>query len=191
METEISPKADNSRSNTIFWIVFFLLLLGSVAFTYYRIVVKRDYLISAEADCDPYTEECFVYNCDPQTEECTGNLEEDTSYYKIIKKKAYNIPDCDPNTDENCVIACNEGEEDCSYELCEEGNADGIECVDPSQYTIDNPPEEECEEGDEECSAQEEECAPDDEECLSQADSEESGEESAPADAVSEEEGSE
>ena len=145
--------------NILFWIVFGLLLFGSVAFTYYRIMVKRDYFITAQADCDPTSEKCFVYVCDPASEECTGNPEEDTSYYKIMKRKAFNIPLCDPN-DENCeALICPEGEKDCSYQLCEEGNADGIECNDPEQYNIDHPADEEesaCEEGDEECLKQEE-----------------------------------
>lgn len=165
----------NNWPNRIFFIVFGLLLIGSVAFTYFRIVVKRDYMISAETDCDPYAEECFIYECDPNTEECTGDPEEDTWYYKIIKRKAYNIPLCDPN-DESCeALVCPEEEEECSYELCEEGNEEGIECVDPEQYAIDNPEEEEeedCEEGDEECLNEESECEEGDEECLSEEETE-------------------
>lgn len=146
--------------------VFGFLILGSVVFTYCRVVIKKDYIISAETDCDPYSERCFIYVCDPNYEECTGDPVEDTSYYKIIKRKAFNIPLCDPN-DENCeALICPEGEEDCSYELCEEGNEEGIECNDPEEYTAENPPEEECEEGDEECLIGETECEEGDEECL-------------------------
>jgi hypothetical protein len=180
METEITQENKSSKSNIIFWIVFFLILFGSVAFTYYRIMIKRDYLISAEAECDPYAEKCFIYECDPETEECTGDPEEDTYYYKLIKRKAFNIPSCNSDEDEDCEsLVCLENEEDCSYELCEEGNEDGIECVDPVQYALDNPEEEEeCEEGDEECLAEsEEECEEGDEECLTKADSEESEDE--------------
>lgn len=162
--------------HVLFFIIFGLLIFGSVAFTYYRIVMKRDYTISAEAECDPYLEKCFIYVCDPTAEECTGDPEEDTSYYKIMKRKAFNIPLCDPNIDETCeALICSEGEVDCSYELCEEENADGIECVDPEQYAIDNPPEEEeegCAEDDEECLSEEEsECEEGDEECLSEEES--------------------
>lgn len=157
---EQKEKPEKKWPNILFFVIFGLLIFGSVAFTYYRIVIKRDYLISAEADCDPTSEKCFVYVCDPASEECTGDPEEDTSYYKIMKRKAFNVPLCDPN-DENCeALICSEGEVDCSYELCEEENADGIECNDPEQYNIDNPPEEEieCEEGDEDPSADEEGC---------------------------------
>ena len=158
---EKKEKQEKKWPNVLFFAVFGLLIFGSVAFTYYRIVMARDYFITAEADCDPTIEKCFVYVCDPTAgEECTGNPEEDTSYYKIMKRKAFNVPLCDPNVDKDCeALICPEGEKDCNYELCEEGNVDGIECVDPEQYTIDNPPEEEeveCEEGDEACLSEEE-----------------------------------
>lgn len=165
---------DEKWPNRIFFIFLAVLILGSVAFTYYRIMIKKDYLISAETGCDPYSEKCFIYVCDPKTEECSGDPEEDIFYYKIIKRKAYNIPLCDPEADENCeALICPEGEEDCSYELCEDGNSDGIECVDPVQYAIDNPEEEEeveCEEGDEMCLSEEIDCEEGDEECVNEED---------------------
>ncbi|MFA5777719.1 MAG: hypothetical protein WC906_04735 [Parcubacteria group bacterium] len=90
----------------------------------------------------------------------------------LIKRKAFNVPLCDPNVDESCeALICSEGEKDCSYELCAEGNADGIECNDPEQYNIDNPADEEeetaCKEGDEEClQSEESDCEEGDEACL-------------------------
>jgi hypothetical protein len=157
-------KKENKKPNVIFLVIFGLLILGSVAFTYYRIMVKRDYLISAEAGCDPTSEKCFVYVCDPKVDgdTCTGNPEEDTSYYKIIKRKAFNIPSCDPN-DENCeALICPEGEKDCTFDLCQDNNADGIKCNDPEQYNIDHPADATdeadttCAEGDEECISEQE-----------------------------------
>lgn len=181
MSIDLMKKAEEQEgkkwSNILFFIIFGFLIAGSVAFTYYRIVVKKNYVISAEAECDPTIEKCFIYVCDPveDGDDCTGDPEEDTWYYKIIKRKAFNIPLCDPNADEDCeALICPEGEAGCSYELCEEGNADEIECNDPEQYNIDHPEEEEtdeeCEEGDEECLSEEEEseCEEGDEECLSE-----------------------
>lgn len=161
------------KSKILIW-VFIGLILGVVGFTYYRIMIKKDYLVQAELNCDPYTETCFVYNCDPEAEECTGDPEEDTWYYKTIEKRAYNIPDCDPNSDENCIISCEPGEEDCAETLCIDGDET---CSDPVEYAKNNPIEEEaeCEEGDEEClAAQEsaEECEEGDEECLAVQDEE-------------------
>jgi hypothetical protein len=179
------------KKNKIFFIVFLLLIIGSVGATYYRTMIKKDYMISAQIDCDPYTEKCFIWECDPTStvegEACTGELENDIWYYQIVERRAYNIPSCDPN-DENCeALVCPDGEEDCDVIFCNEENKveQGVECSDPVQYAIDNPEEEEaeeCEEGDEECLASEEEaseCEEGDEECL--AAEEEDGEEDAAA----------
>lgn len=167
------------KKSKIFLWIFFLLIVGSIGLTYYRIVIQKNYIVEAQADCDPTTEECFVYVCDPSSEECTGDPEEDTSYYKLIKKNAGNIATCDPN-DESCQpLVCEEGEKDCEEILCseeirtEEEITD--ECNDPVQYNIDNPAEEEevaCDlpagqagDGDEECEVEESECEEGDEEC--------------------------
>ncbi|MDI6777844.1 MAG: hypothetical protein QMD77_01520 [Patescibacteria group bacterium] len=173
-ETKVDEKSK------ILFAVLAILIVGAVAVTFWRYIVKRDYIIQAQIDCDPETQNCFVWECDPMSleegEQCTGNPDNDVWYYKIISRNAKNIPDCDPN-DENCTAyVCGEGEKDCGYELCAPENVpEGEECNDPEQYLIDNPPEEEiqCEEGDEECVSKlekgaEEQCAPDDEECAAE-----------------------
>lgn len=121
------------KKSKIFFLVFGLILVGSIAFTYWKIVVNRDYLVLAEASCDPETEACFVYECDPEEEECTGDPEEDISYYAKIKKKAFNFPDC---SGEECPdLVCEEGETDCEIILCTEDNAEEWEtCNDPEEY---------------------------------------------------------
>src|SRR3989344_4651117 len=129
------------KKSKIFFLVFFLLIVGSVAATYYRYVVARDYIIQSETDCDPYTEACFVYVCDPEAgEECTGDPIEDTSYYKLINRNAKHIPSCDP-AEEGCdVWVCPPGEADCSFTLCDEAAAeDGAVCNDPIAYSLQNP----------------------------------------------------
>jgi hypothetical protein len=121
-------------------------------------MVKKDYIISAQTDCDPTLENCFIWNCDSESqvegEACTGDPEEDTWYYKIIKRKAANIPLCDPN-DENCeALICPENEADCEEVLCSAETAtEGEECSNPESYILEHPEalEEECEEGDTEC----------------------------------------
>lgn len=166
------------KKSKIFFLVFFLLIVGAVGATYYRIMIKRDYVVSNQTDCDPYSEKCFIWECDPAStvdgEACTGDAEKDTWYYQVAQRNAANIPSCDPN-DENCdPWTCGENEKDCSTTFCDETTKveQGVECSDPVKYTEENPIEEEevvCDEGDEEClAAQEEtvECAEGDEECL-------------------------
>lgn len=121
------------KKSKIFFIVFALLIAGSVAMTYWRIVVKRDYLVLAQTSCDPEAENCFVYECDPESEECTGNPEEDISYYAKIKKKAFNFPEC---TEVECPDpVCEEGEGDCELVFCTEEEAEEWEsCNNPEEY---------------------------------------------------------
>jgi len=140
-------------------------------------MIKKDYVIEASVDCDPYSEACFVWECDPESdvegESCTGDPEEDIWYFKIARRNASRIPLCDPNTDENCQpFLCDDpsdaeagGEEECEEELCTEENMEGYyatSCNDPVAFTEENPIEEEdaeeeigedviCEESDEEC----------------------------------------
>jgi len=152
----------DKKSKILLWVVF-LLIIGSVAVTYWRIMIKKDYMIEAQASCDPTVDKCFVSSCDPAVTEgdtmCTGDPEKDTSYYAIISRKAANIPLCDPN-DENCAaLTCPEGEKDCSMTFCNDSNKEeqGAECNDPEQYNIDNPPVDEsataCDPENEDCPA--------------------------------------
>lgn len=149
------------KKSKILLAVFFLLIAGSVAFTYYRIMLKKDYLISSQIDCDPYTEKCFIWNCDPEStvegEACTGDPEMDVWYYKIAQRNASRIPLCNPETDETCQpFLCDLGEPECAEVLCDsETVAKGEICNDPEEYALNNPVEEEeleCDpEVDEEC----------------------------------------
>lgn len=133
------------KQSKIFFIAFFLLIAGSVGATYYRYIVAHDYIVQAEAECDPYTEACFIYVCDPEAgEECTGDPVEDTSYYKLITRNAKNIPLCDPAEEDCEALMCPEGEAECEITLCDPATAeDGTECNDPDAYTLENPLEEE------------------------------------------------
>lgn len=128
----------------LFWLVFFLVLAGSVGASYYRFIFTKNYIIEAEADCDPMTEICFVYECDPATEECTGDPEEDTSYYKIVRRMAKNIPLCDPNSEGCDALMCPEGEADCEVALCDADTApEGQICNNPEEYVATHPAEDE------------------------------------------------
>ena len=159
--------------------VFVVLILASVGATYWRIMVKKDYIIEAQTDCDPYVDVCFVWECDPEStvegEVCTENPEDNIWYFQVIRRKAFKIPLCDPS-DENCTaLTCPEGEADCEYEFCTAENMEdqyAAACNDPVKFTQENPIEEEaCDpETDEECVPEEEvACDPEGEEECSAA----------------------
>ena len=162
------------RKTKIFFWVMGLLILASVGATYWRIMVKKDYIIEAQTDCDPYAEKCFVWECDPESTEegeaCTGDPETDTWYFQVIRRNAMNVPLCDPN-DENCeALVCGENEPECSYEFCTEENMEAqyaSACNDPEQYTLDNPEEGDvCDLENQEDCTEEEVCDPEaDEDC--------------------------
>lgn len=143
---------------------FIFLIFTSVALTYYRVMIKRDYIIEGQVDCDPTGETCFTYVCDPEIEECTGDPEEDTWYYKVVRKNAGRVPLCDPN-DEGCeALACAENEPECETVLCtEETKGEDGECSNPETYLAEYPQDEdvsECEEDDQECmEAEDRKCA--------------------------------
>lgn len=177
MDTQETLKQNENitldKKSRVLFIIIGLLIAGSVAVTFWRYMVKRDYIVQAQTDCDPESENCFIWKCDPNStvegEACTGDPESDIWYYKIIHRNAKNIPNCDPN-DENCTaLVCNSGEKDCLEELCTPENVKAPDtCNDPVQYNIDNPPEED---------TSGEECVPDDQECLDAQDTEDTGEE--------------
>lgn len=139
------------KKSKIFFIVLVLIIVGSVAVTYWRIMIKQDYTIEAQTDCDPYTEACFVWRCDPESniegESCVGDSEKDIWYFKVIQRNASRIPLCDPN-DENCdALICSDNEPECGYVFCTEDNMEAqyaTACNDPIVYTEENPMEEEC-----------------------------------------------
>jgi hypothetical protein len=180
--TGINPDQNNqgnekqSRGGKILLIVICILIAGSVVATYWRIVVKRDYIVQAQIDCDPESENCFIWKCDPNSTEegeaCTGDADNDIWYYKLFFRNAKNIPNCDPDDEDCTAYVCDPGEKDCSEELCTPENVpEGETCNDPEQYLLENPPEEdseECDPDDQECldSQDQEECAPDDQECI-------------------------
>ena len=116
-------------------------IVAAMAFTYYRIVVRRDYIVEAQTDCDPAAEKCFIHHCDPASEECAGDAVTDTSYYKISRRKAFMIPPCDSGDEQCKPFACGVNEADCEEVFCDARTAkNGDECDDPQQYVLDHPP---------------------------------------------------
>lgn len=144
----------------IFWWTMGFLVFISFGLVAYRYLIKKDYIIQAQVDCDPYNEACFVWKCNPESDEegevCTGDSEVDTQYYKIINKNASRIQICDAS-DEKCeALVCAQNEPDCEFVFCTPENMEenyASACINPAQYTVENPmgESEECEEGDEKC----------------------------------------
>ncbi len=130
MEQEIKKIG---KADKIFYIIFFSLIFISLLVTFVKLFVLKDYQIIAQVSCDPKIENCFVNQCDPSVDpSCSSDSSEQTSYYKLIHKNANNITAVcneDASGGISCPeLMCNTGEDNCSYELCQIGNADGIEC---------------------------------------------------------------
>ncbi len=113
-------------SYNLFWSIIVLCLFAAIV-TYYRLVQAQDFPIVSQVACDPEEEKCFVHVCDPAEESCSGQPDEDTTYYKILRKSASNFDDCDPKTCGDPV--CQSGEKNCEVIFCsEEDNQSGDEC---------------------------------------------------------------
>ena len=114
---------NGDKTNIIFYTILILLIVGSVAATFYRIVILKDYQIVAQVSCDPTYEKCFVYECDPEYDgECSEDPAENISYYKNISKKASNIYECEKTVEKiGCgeELGCVKGEKDCFYTHCD------------------------------------------------------------------------
>ena len=143
----MNPSQKPSREklfNRLFYIVFFLLIIGSVAFTFYRIYIRMDYQILAETSCEPKTDKtgaCFVRELEvatttPEGVEATTT---ETTYYRLISKKAATISTCEVSTEKlgcNEELTCLDGERNCSYEYCTDKNTpEGEACYTGGEAT--------------------------------------------------------
>ncbi|MGB8815736.1 MAG: hypothetical protein WCC74_00650 [Minisyncoccia bacterium] len=112
----------DKKSKVLFWI-FGILLATSVGMTFYKYVIKKDYMVLAYVSCDSQTESCFYVPCEGI--DCTAEID----YYKIINKKAYNIELCDPEVEGCNPLVCKEGEKDCEIIFCSADTlSEGEEC---------------------------------------------------------------
>ncbi len=118
----------DKKSKILLWI-FAGALIISVGVTYYRYVVKRDYIIFAHTECDPKTESCFYTPCEDGAEnDCGAEIE----YYKKINKKAFNIELCDIEQPDCKPLVCKDGEKDCEIISCSDATlGEGESCSTP------------------------------------------------------------
>ncbi len=120
--------------NKIFYIILGIFIVCSVGASFYRIVISKDYQIVGQVACDPQVEKCFVSKCDPETDDtCSKNLDEQTTYYKEISKKAASIYACEATKEKiGCTdnLSCISGESSCFYIFCNPANLkDGEQCA--------------------------------------------------------------
>ena len=100
------------QSGRICFYIFLLLLLLSVAGSYYRFMVAHDYVVGYEGDCDPMEHSCFI-GC--EDEECSEQY-----YYSHIERYApalyeecgVDIVDC------GSAFSCSSDSEDCIVTYC-------------------------------------------------------------------------
>lgn len=97
-----------------------LMLLFLSVYNYYRFIVNRDYVIIIPIECEPGKERCFEDQCLKKTDgqECYNKL----LYYKLLHKRAYNIPECYSQSPEKRIecppLACEGYEKDCFVQYC-------------------------------------------------------------------------
>ena len=93
------------------------LIVLSLAASFFRFMVTGDYMVSHEAFCDPYQEECFVY-C--EDDECIEPF-----YYVTIQRKASDLMDiCGDLLVPDCEAAqkCQPNENKCTVTYCTDPN---------------------------------------------------------------------
>ncbi len=105
------------KKSKILIIIFFLLLIGTVSFTFYKYGIKKDYLIYGFSSCDPISESCFYYPCEEEDNSCNP---EEIEYYKKVEKKASKIELCDTNNEGCNPLNCELREKDCTEIFCSE-----------------------------------------------------------------------
>ncbi|QQS15685.1 MAG: hypothetical protein IPK84_04975 [Candidatus Moraniibacteriota bacterium] len=134
METE---KKEKTQSRWFFGVFFFLVTLSIFA-TFYRVFIAKDYLVDIEVSCSPERAACFARDiCDTDDESCgEDDIPIETSYYKIVERKAYNFPEtCASGTldsPECADLSCRLGEIDCTETYCsDETVPEGETCVGP------------------------------------------------------------
>lgn len=108
--------------STILYTLFFALLVLTAGASFFRFVIKKDYLVSFETECDPLTQNCFI-GCD---DDCNNEY-----YFSITEGGAYELykncgkdvssceyaQTCNHDTNANCSTSyCDpeiDGEESC------------------------------------------------------------------------------
>lgn len=101
-----------------------LIVLGIMFFGFifnaYKIFFQKDYFLITLVGCDPQIESCYENICVSKKRDFCYYTH---PYYKIMKRKAYNIENC-PYTNNSCMsFLCQDDESECFIQECkkEEG----------------------------------------------------------------------
>lgn len=110
-----------------------------VLILFFKTVVFRDYLLRVQVTCNPAQEICFTHVCDPSFEECSGQIDQDTAYYKFIEKNAIQMPNCNQGEDDCFEPSCSNGENGCTEIFCTDETVQmvpGDTCSNPTAYDL-------------------------------------------------------
>jgi hypothetical protein len=107
----------------IYFLVISTVIVGSISF--YRFMVKGDYIVGYEGECSPGAGSCFT-GCEDDA--CTQ-----TYYYTLMKKYAPDLyRECGADiTDCDDASICLPDDRDCSVTYCDD-NASNDTCFDPT-----------------------------------------------------------
>lgn len=129
-----------SKNIKYFFIATMVVILGAMGYSFYETVIAKETIVLSGASCDPETEgSCYIWVCEPSWwDECSGDPEEDIWTYKMVQKKAADMPACIPGaTTEGFLTKVVDVYEPCPEQECAEG--------DPTCETIYCDPETEAE----------------------------------------------
>lgn len=121
------------KKSKVLYSIFFTIVITSIGITFVKYFVLKDYEIRMNIPCNPQNESCFVYECEDGEMDCEENGEGVmVQYYKVLQKKAYNLPSCmkDPDSCENRTLVCAEDEELCEIFFC-----DASQELEPETYS--------------------------------------------------------
>ena len=95
-----------------FTIAIIALMVVTVSACLTRFLILKDYDVTYEVECDPYTEQCYV--------SCEDDVCEEVRYYKYITTHATELFDlCGPDISEcESASVCIDGQIDCEVTLC-------------------------------------------------------------------------
>jgi hypothetical protein len=109
----------------LYIILLFVIVVGTLS--YYRFLIKHDYNVSYDGQCDPATESCFVNYGDDEGAE--------SMYYSKMQKYAPDLyRECGSNiTDCEEASMCLPGDRNCSRVYCDKNNTED-NCSTPPHY---------------------------------------------------------